>query len=262
MSTTFEVALLGVADEGPVFGLREALDRHPRFAVRERAAGVVEGRQIALAGIEAESGQVFPVLTQRFQPAVRSAAGAVASGRLGLPWNIQADYVVTGHGGGAAGHGSTLLSLAADPLDVVIRTLGLPVRRVLARVHGPVETPNLLTIHADHDKGATSTVVVSRVPRSSDTAAGDLARQRYRISGSHGVLLVDATKPRLTLRTASGTAHRWSAPGAMDALLDAVAAALDGVPGAAPNASVGDAIESILATAQESIRQRKVLRCD
>lgn len=262
MSTTFEVTLLGVADEGQVFGLREALERHPRFEIRERAAGVVEGQQIALAGIEAESGQVFPVLTQRFRPAVRSAIGAVASGRLGLPWNIQADYVVTGNGDDGTGHENTLLTLAADPLDVVIRTLGLPVRRVLARVHGPVKTPNLLTIHADHDKGATSTVVVSRGPRSSDTATGDLARQRYRISGSHGVLLVDATKPRLTLRTPSRTTRRWSAPGAMDALLDTIAAVLDGVPGAAANASDGDAMESVLATAQESIRQRKVLRCD
>lgn len=251
MSRIWPVSVVGGdAEVGRAYGLAAALERHPRFAVQPEADSAAKPDLPAeLRCVTTADGRWFPVLAQRFQPAVRSARAAVASGRLGLPWNIQADVVLAGP------ESSALLALTAEPLDVVTTLLGLPIRRVMARAQGPTDAPHQITVLADHDKGATSTVVISCSAALAGIPPGEAARHRYRLSGSHGVLLVDATKPRLTVRTDHSTGSHWSAPGAVDAYVDAIAAELDGATGVAPQPAEAWTLAPVLRAVRESLRQ-------
>ena len=72
----------------------------------------------------------------------------------------------------------------------------------------------------DHDHGVTSTITCGRSTPLADVPPGGLAVHRYRISGSHGVLLVDARKPDVTVRTAAGSTATWTGPNTTSRLLD------------------------------------------
>lgn len=125
----------------------------------------------------------MPDYHYRFQPAVRSARGALAAGRIGLPWNVQADYL-------AADPHARPESLALHCIDTVRALTALPVREVFAR-----SADSALVLMLGHDRGVTSTLVVGRAP--GETPDG-LVRHRYRLSGSHGLLDVDAQRPAIT----------------------------------------------------------------
>lgn len=109
----------------------------------------------------------------RCAPMVTAAARAIRAGKVGLPWNVQADCL-------------TGMSVE-DAIGVVDTLTGL---RVLRAHAVPAGRTTLLSL--DHEHGLTSTITAGDEP-------GDI--HRYRISGSHGVLLVDATKPALKLST-------------------------------------------------------------
>jgi predicted dehydrogenase len=101
----------------------------------------------------------------------------------------------------------------------VYALLGLEVRRVHA-----VGSPDLVTLLLDHDNGVTSTVLCGRTTGLGDVRPAGLAVHRYRISGSHGVLAVDATKPAVRVRTAERSTGVWTGPSTVDALLDVLSA--------------------------------------
>src|SRR5262249_52559927 len=144
---------------------------------------------------------VIPAHHVRLGGALRSVRAAVRSGRVGLPWNVQADFFVAG--GGPAPPGE-LLNLAAYPIDVGLSLAAAPVRRVhaLAGSHWHDSPHDLVTVLLDHDNGVTSTIVCGRTKGLRDVPPAGIALHRYRISGSHGVLTSDATKPALHVHTA------------------------------------------------------------
>lgn len=138
---------------------------------------------------------------------------------------MQADLLVAG---GDPAPGGELANLALYPVDVVLALLGLPVTRVYAcgaaALPGGGQAP--VTLLLDHERGVRSTVVCGRVPALRDIEPSTPVVHRYRVSGSHGVVLADARKPAAELHTA----HRHTAVGTgrstLSALLDAVWAAV------------------------------------
>ncbi|OLF18452.1 Gfo/Idh/MocA family protein [Actinophytocola xanthii] len=214
-------------DKADVVSVAVALDRRAETIADAIRAGkhVLADKPLAatlaeceeIGRLAAERGVlVVPAHHQRFSPALRSAATAVRGGRVGLPWNVQCDFLVAGGDPAPTGE---LVNLALYPIDVVHAMLGLPVRRVHA-----VGDPDLVTLLVDHEHGVTSTILCGRIAELADVRSSGLAVHRYRVSGSHGVLAVDAAKPALRVSTAAGTTGRWTGPSTVDALLDVLAA--------------------------------------
>jgi predicted dehydrogenase len=195
--------------------------RAGRHVLADKPMALTEGESAAIATAAEESGTVcMPAHHQRFAPAVRSARTAVAAGRVGLPWNIQADFLVAG--GDPCPLGETA-NLGVYPVDVVLALTGQPVRRVHAR-----SDRGLTLLLLDHDHGLTSTIAVGRVQAAAGVPAGGLVLHRYRISGSNGVMNVDAAKPAATVRTATGVRAAWTGPGTVDRMLTELHAAVTG----------------------------------
>lgn len=191
-----------------------------------------QARQIAALAAEHHV-VVVPAHHLRLGGALRSVRAAVRSGRVGLPWNLQADFLVAGGDPAPTGE---LLNLALYPIDIALAILAVPVRRVYARAgrhwHGASsldpaardgDSPHdLVTLLLDHERGVTSTIVCGRMRGLRDVPASGVALHRYRISGSHGVLTADATKPALRVHTATANTRTWAGPSTVDSLLDVV----------------------------------------
>ncbi|MCW3818910.1 Gfo/Idh/MocA family oxidoreductase [Micromonospora sp. DR5-3] len=172
----------------------------------------------AIAAVAADTGSVcLPAHHWRFHPAIRSAAAAVAAGRVGLPWNVQADFLVAGGPPSPLGE---LANFAVYPLDVIRVLTGLPVTQVFT--YGEVDDVAVLSL--SHERGMTSTVTVGRGP-ALDGGPG-VALHRYRISGSHGLLAVDTARPAYTLRTATGRRNGWVGSDTVTALVDELHSAI------------------------------------
>lgn len=238
----YRVMLVGLPE------LAEAVDVDPRFS---QVASIDAAQAVIVAAAERhaapEGAQQMPVLLQRHQPAIRSARAVVASGRVGLPWHVQADFVVNPPTGGGV---DRLLAGAVEPLDIVLRMAGLPIRRVMARPSG-LEGVRAITLHSDHDNDVTSTVLVA----GSALGGGDggIRRHRYRISGSQGLLTVDATKPRLTVSRSDGNRSGWDGLRVTDGWLDSVAADLRNGEGSSVATDL-DALDTVIAAARTSLR--------
>ncbi|MBB5791264.1 hypothetical protein [Jiangella mangrovi] len=165
----------------------------------------------AIAALARDQGTVcLPDYHVRFQPAVRAARAAVAAGRIGLPWNLQGDLV-------SADTDARPQSLAVHAVDTARALVGLPVRAV--RTH---DAGSVLLLLLTHDHGVTSTLAVGHAP-GADT-------HRYRISGSHGMLDVDASKPA------------WAGGASMAGLLTELHTAV--VTGRPAELSLDDAVEA------------------
>ncbi|MFI5913071.1 Gfo/Idh/MocA family protein [Dactylosporangium sp. NPDC051541] len=265
---------------------RPAFDRHPEFTIvddeaapvvsvtvpLEQRAATIEreiraGRHVLadkplaataeecdrLAELAEEHGVVVvPAHHQRLGGALRSAKAAVRAGRVGLPWNVQCDFIVAG---GDPAPGGELLNLGLYPIDIVCDLLGLAVTRVSA-TGGPLDTVQL-----DHDNGVTSTIVCGRVPAVQGVAPSGLLLHRYRISGSHGVLVIDATRPALRVHTATATHQAWTGPSTVDTLLDVLAA---GVRTGRAELGPRDAARAqrIVEAAQQSIKENRGVALD
>ncbi|MGP4025843.1 Gfo/Idh/MocA family protein [Actinomadura sp. 3N407] len=224
----------------------------------ERAASVIEAlragchvladKPLALdaAGVEAiaaaadETGLVcMPAHHHRFGAAVQAAKGALASGRIGLPWNVQADFLVDG---GDPCPDGELVNFGLYPVDVVRALTGQAVRRVHAlpgRDHG-----RLTVLLLDHEHGLTSTITVGRLRGTAD--APGMALHRYRISGSGGVMDVDAARPGASVRTVTGNRAAWHGPGTVGRMLGALHTAV--VTGRRPEAGPADALAALRVT--------------
>lgn len=151
---------------------------------------------------------LLPAHHHRYNAALRSARTAVAAGRVGLPWNVQVDFLVAGGTPVPAGE---LLNFAVYPVDAVRALLGLDAVRVHAlsgsRWHAGIE--DFATLLIDYRNGVTATIALGRTREMQDAAPGSLIRHRYRISGSHGTLAVDATKPGISIRTTTRNTTSW-----------------------------------------------------
>ncbi|HZE51588.1 MAG TPA: Gfo/Idh/MocA family oxidoreductase [Jatrophihabitantaceae bacterium] len=198
---------------------------------------------------------LVPALPHRLASPVLSARAALASGRVGLPWNVQADFLVAG---GSLAPTGELLNLAVHPVDVLHALLGLDALRVHVRRgnywHGAPDAPeDFVALLIDYDNGVTGTVVTGRTGELDGVAPGALIRHRYRISGSHGVLDVDAGKPALTVRTASVASSPWVGAGPVAALVDATCRAV--TSGAKPPVGLDDArhVHRVLDAAYRSL---------
>lgn len=129
--------------------------------------------------------------------ALLSAASAIAAGRIGLPWNVQADLFVAGVG-----------PVSDEPLIANVRELiGLPVVRTTT-----VDGRDGVTVRCvDFERNLTATLASGPLPAATEPP-GTAVVHRYRISGSHGFLLVDATRPGIDVHTRHGATRRWVDP--------------------------------------------------
>lgn len=206
-----------------------------------------------VAAVAAETGKVcLPAHHQRFHPMIAAARGAVAGGKVGLPWNVQADFLVAGGTPSAAGE---LANFAVYPIDVVLALTGLKVRRVYARLttqwnDGGADDFALLFL--DHENGLTSTISVGRTRELADTRPAGLAVHRYRVSGSHGVLDIDASRPAVVLRRAEASGQIWHGPSTVDRLLDELHAAVTAGRQSSPAAADAVHIAEIVDAARTS----------
>jgi predicted dehydrogenase len=180
----------------------------------------------------------------RYHPMIAAGITALRSGTVGLPWNVQVDFVVAG------GHPcpDELLNFGGYPVDVVAALTNLPVRRVHATAAGPL---TVLTL--DHEHGMTSTIVVGRTAARAGVREGRLAHHRYRVSGSHGVLVLDATKPAVTVSTASGLDRQWLPVDTLTGLLDDLHAVATGAKPAAPALDEALRTAAVLDAARRSL---------
>ncbi|RAY16959.1 hypothetical protein DPM19_01995 [Actinomadura craniellae] len=193
-----------------------------------------------VAAVARETGLVcMPAHHHRFGAAVQAARGALAAGRIGLPWNVQADFLVDG--GDPCPQGE-LVNFGLYPVDVVLALTGQAVERVHALPGRDPARSTLLLL--DHEHGLTSTITVGRLHGTA--AAPGMALHRYRVSGSGGVMDVDATRPGATVRTASGTRTAWHGPGTVGRMLTALHAAI--VTGRPPEVGPGDALAALRVT--------------
>lgn len=189
---------------------------------------------------------VMPLYQHRYAPALRSAVGALAGGRIGLPWNVQVDHLLAG---GSETTADDLLDQASPTIDAVLSLLRLPTRRVYVPV-GPTGVHGTLTIQCDHDHDVLSTMVVgsvAAVPADHGFGVSTL-RNRYRITGSHGELLVDALRPRVRRAGPQGRTAHWDGPSALSGLLDAVVTG-----GQLPQTADIAAVHQVLRAARESL---------
>jgi hypothetical protein len=129
-------------------------------------------------------------------PALAAARTALRDGRIGLPWNVQADLVVPDPA-------PSLDDLGLRLVDQVHALVGLPVQRVFATP----PTSHAWVLCLDHTRGLTSTLAVGFV-------GVDVATlHRFRVSGSHGTLLVDATGPGVQVHTGGSISRTWAGAG-------------------------------------------------
>ncbi|GIJ60856.1 Gfo/Idh/MocA family protein [Virgisporangium aurantiacum] len=213
------------------------------LADKPLAATLAEAREIERLAADNDV-VVVPAHHIRLGGALRSTRAAVRAGKVGLPWNVQADFLVAGGDPSPIGE---LANLALYPVDAVCSILGLDVTRVWA-----TGGDTLVTLMLDHPNGVTSTVVCGRTATVHGIAPAGLATHRYRISGSHGVLTVDATRPALRVRTGGTQATAWTGSGTVDALLGVLAA---GIRTGRPEIGVADAVRvhRIIEAARRSI---------
>ena len=198
-------------------------------------ADVFVDRPVADSGTEAaelarladEQGRhLIPAYFHRFHPRVRSAAAAIAAGRLGLPWNVQVDFFISGGRGVPEGE---IANFAAFPVDIVQELIALPVRRIHAvATHAfadpdpsePAAAEDIAVLMLDHDRGLTSTIVVGRRPHRGSGA--ERLIHRYRLSGSNASMLVDLAPPALAVEGRTGPLADPTGPDLLYAMLDEV----------------------------------------
>jgi predicted dehydrogenase len=247
--STVDAPVVSVAAAAPVRAASlAAVLRAGRHVLADKPFAMTLAETRELAALADGTGSVTVAHHHRFHPMITAAVSTVRAGRIGLPWNVQADFVVAG---GTPCPDGELLNFGCYAIDAVDALVGLAARRVHALPAGA----GLTLLALDHDHGVTSTIVVGRTTGLAGLPPGRLIRHRYRISGSHGVLDVDATKPELTVASSSAVDRRWLATNTVDRLLDELYATVTtgrtstvGLPQAVRTAEVLDAAQRAIAT--------------
>jgi predicted dehydrogenase len=138
-----------------------------------------------------------PAYHYRFHPAIRCARAAVMGGSVGLPWAVQAEFVIAA--GTAAWPLGELLNFGLYSVDAIRAILGLDVESVYATSgaffygDGPDDF-SVLALNFEH--GVVATTSIGRAPTVGhpNGYGGD---RRVRIMGSHGTVVVDAAQQSL-----------------------------------------------------------------
>ena len=156
----------------------------------------------AIEGAFTRSGGLcVPAHHYRFHPAIRAARAAVAGGSVGLPWAVQAEFMIAA--GTAAWPLGELLNFGLYSVDAIRAILGLEVESVYATVgsffygDGDGNGPDDLSVLAmNFEHGVVATTSVGRAPTQGhpNGYGGD---RRVRIMGSHGTVVVDAAQQSL-----------------------------------------------------------------
>jgi predicted dehydrogenase len=247
--STVEAPVVAVAAPAAVrAGVLTTVLRAGRHVLADKplAPTLAQARQVAEEAKKAGT-SVVVAHHHRFHPMIAAGARALRSGKVGLPWNVQADFLVAG---GTPCPGQELLNFGGYPVDVVAALTGLPVHRVYAAPAG-----DLTLLAMDHAQGLTSTIVVGRTTGLAAVDAGRLAGHRYRVSGSHGVLVLDATKPAVTVTTATRQDRQWLPIDTVTALLDTLHKAV--TTGRPATAGLDEAVRTaaVLDAAQRSLSE-------
>jgi predicted dehydrogenase len=138
-----------------------------------------------------------PAYHYRFHPAIRSARAAVMGGSVGLPWAVQAEFVIAG--GTAAWPLGELLNFGLYSVDAIRAILGLEVESVYATSgsffygDGPDDF-SVLALNFEHGIVATSSIGRAPTVGHPNGYGGD---RRVRVMGSHGTVVVDAAQQSL-----------------------------------------------------------------
>jgi predicted dehydrogenase len=138
-----------------------------------------------------------PAYHYRFHPAIRSARAAVMGGSVGLPWAVQAEFIIAA--GTAAWPLGELLNFGLYSVDAIRAIVGLEVESVYATSgsffygEGPDDF-SVLALNFEH--GVVATTSIGRAPTVGhpNGYGGD---RRVRIMGSHGTVVVDASQQSL-----------------------------------------------------------------
>lgn len=252
----------GVRDTAAV-SVAVPLDQRPTVVGAALAAGchVLADKPLAanLLGVQqiqhAMNGTALvPAHHHRLLGSLRSVRGALAAGRVGLPWNVQVDFVVAGGNPAPSGE---LLNLGIYPIDVLRSLLGLAAVRVQAvfgshwHADGPEDTATVLI---DYANGVTATVLLARTVALHGIRAAGVLRHRYRISGSHGLFVVDALRPALQVCTGTDSGAAWPVADTMAPLVDALHRSI--TTGEPPTPGIDDALHAhaVLDAAYRSAR--------
>jgi predicted dehydrogenase len=226
-----------------------------RHVLADKPLATSAGGVADLVEVAAKQPQVVVAVAHhlRFHPMLRAAATAIAGGKVGLPWDVQADFLVAG---GDPIPGGELLNFGCYPVDIVLALTGLDVLRVHAIAPN---TQDLIVLMLDHQHGLTSTIAFGRTGPRATNDTGGLAVHRYRVSGSHGVADIDATKPALLVETGEQQRRRYLGDSTVTPMLDDWLAAVNtGRPAAAglPEALV---VARVLDAAKLSLRLKRAV---
>lgn len=183
--------------------------RAGKHVLADKPLAVTSAQVEQILAVATETGKILlPAHHLRWHPALRTAQAAIAKGRVGLPWNVQADFLVAG---GVPVPDGELLNFAVYPVDVLRFMLRLDALRVQAYGgrywHDGAD--DFATLLIDYPHGVTATITVGRAGELRDVRPGGVVRDRYRISGSQGTFVTDALRPALDVHTGATRRASW-----------------------------------------------------
>lgn len=203
-----------------------------------------------------------PAYHYRFAPAIRSARAAVARGSIGLPWALQADFVIAG-GTGAWPMGE-LLNFGLYSIDAIRAILALEVESVYASVGsffygGGPDDFSVIGMNLEH--GVVATTSVGRAPTTGhpNGYGGD---RRVRVMGSHGTITVDAANPWLGVYGEGRAEQRGFGRESLRGLVDHIVGCIRS--GQRPEIGPADARAAlaVVQAARVASRENRVVRID
>jgi predicted dehydrogenase len=235
---------------------RVAASGKPTLVDKPLAPGLAECDAIARAF---DGSVCMPAHHYRFNPAIRAARAAVAGGTIGLPWALQAEFIIAA--GTAAWPLGELLNFGLYPVDAIGFILGLEVHSVYATsgaffYDGWADDFSVLALNLEH--GVVATTSVGRAPTTGHPHGygGD---RRVRVMGSHGSIVVDAGAPSLSVYADGRAEQRGYGAHSIRSLVDHFVAAARG--DVAPELGPRDAratLQVILAARESAAHNRVV----
>lgn len=236
------VVSVGAGVEKWAYIVADALEHGKHVLFTLPTTATAEDLDLIDAAATNSSATLMPALHHRFHPAVLGPHSAVRSGRIGLPWNVQVDWLVSGTGDPA--------ELLRDIVDAVQVITACPVRRVNLRATMVGETSVFIALF-DHDHGLTSTATVGFLGEDATPL------MRYRVSGSHGVVTSDGQTHTLRVSTPGLQRLISTEPDDRGRMMTEFLACVES--GRTPDISLRDArrIVSLVSAAQQSLHTGK-----